>query len=156
MDATIKARLEELGIELVEQKGLPHFLGFTRSGDTLYFSGKTAIAGGKVVHAGQLDSADDIELGRQAAKLCAVNLLSAIESAVGLEQVESVLKMTAFVASTANFHRQSDVVNAASELFVDVLGEAGQHARSAVGVSALPGNSAVEIELIVRVRGESS
>src|SRR5690606_363052 len=118
-----------------------------RDGDVLYLSGKTAVRAGKVAVTGRLETDDDVDRGREAATLCALNLLSALDETVGLENVSTLLKLTGFVASGPAFVQQPQVINAASELLREVLGEVGTHARSAVGVSALPGNSAVEIEL---------
>lgn len=152
---TIRQRLAAAGIELTEQPAPRHsYVPFVRDGNVLYLSGKTPMREGAVVYAGVLDSEADVEHGREAARLCVLNLLSTLDSAVGLEQVESILKVTGFVASTNRFTLQPQVINAASDLLVAALGDAGAHARSAVGVSSLPGGASVEVEAIVRVRDE--
>ena len=99
-------------------------------------------------HPGRLGELS-VDEGRQAARIAALNLLATIETELGLENVVRVLKITGFVASADGFVEQPEVVNAASELLVDILGDAGRHARSAIGVAWLPGNAAVEIEAIV-------
>lgn len=142
---------------MIEQPTPRHsYVPLVRDGNVLYLSGKTPMREGAVVYAGVLDSEADVDRGREAARLCIVNLLSTLDSAVGLGEVESILKVTGFVASTDRFTLQPQVINAASDLLVAVLGDAGSHARSAVGVSSLPGGSSVEIEAIVRVRDEGT
>jgi enamine deaminase RidA (YjgF/YER057c/UK114 family) len=121
----------------------------THSGLTHYFSGKTAQANGVIETQGILGSDLSVAQGIESARICAINLLAQIENDLGLENVNRILKVTGFVASSNNFFDQPTVINAASELFVKILGESGKHARSAIGVAALPGNSPVEIELIL-------
>jgi enamine deaminase RidA (YjgF/YER057c/UK114 family) len=95
----------------------------------------------------------DMELAREAARLCILQALACLKEALGsLDRVERILKTTGFVASAPGFGQQPRVIDAASELLVQVFGEAGKHARSAIGVAELPRNAAVEIELIVAVR----
>jgi enamine deaminase RidA (YjgF/YER057c/UK114 family) len=149
MNREISDRLTALGLELPE---LPaprnQYVPATRMGELYFFSGKTPTVSGSVQHPGRLGELS-VDVGRQAARIAAVNVLAAIEAEIGLENVVTVLKITAFVASADGFVEQPKVVDAASQLFVDVLGDAGRHARSAVGVAWLPGNAAVEIESIV-------
>ena len=121
----------------------------TNSGVVNYFSGKTALVNGVIHTQGKLGSDLTIAQGIESARICAINLLSQIENDLGLENVSKILKVTGFVASADSFYDQPTVINAASELFVKILGENGKHARSAIGVAALPGNSPVEIELIL-------
>ncbi|CAN5320638.1 RidA family protein [soil metagenome] len=152
----IAERLERLGLELPVQQAPRHpYLAAREDAGMLYLSGKTAMLDGVVQYRGPLRTADDIEHGRQAARLCALQVLAAIEAAVGLQRVESVLRLTGYVASDPGFESQPDVVNAASELLVEVLGDAGRHTRSAIGVAALPGGSAVELEATVRLIPEA-
>lgn len=157
MDDRISGRLRTAGIDLLPQTSPRHpYEVATRDGDTLYLSGKTAMKDGAVVYTGPLAGTDDISRGQEAARLCTVQLLSALEAVVGLECVDRVLKLTVFVASAADFIGQALVANAASELLQNALGDAGTHARSAVGVAALPGGSTVEVEAVVRVRAEAA
>ncbi|MGB3375981.1 MAG: RidA family protein [Microbacterium sp.] len=154
MDAAIAERLATAGVELLPQPAPRHpYELATRAGDILYFSGKTPMRDGKIVHAGILRSESDVDRGRQAARLCTMQLLSAVESFAGLERVERMLKVTVFVASDPGFTAQPEVANAVSELLREVLGDAGSHARSAVGVAVLPGNSTVEVDAVVQVSG---
>jgi enamine deaminase RidA (YjgF/YER057c/UK114 family) len=153
MDERIRASLDGSSIVLERQPAPRHpYLSIRRDGDTIYLSGKTAMRDGAVVFRGRLETEDDIDRGRRAATLCAVNLLATIEHEIGLECLESVLKLTGYVSSGPEFSHQPQVINAASELLLTVLGEAGAHARSAVGVAVLPGDSTVEIDLIARLK----
>jgi enamine deaminase RidA (YjgF/YER057c/UK114 family) len=118
----------------------------------MFFSGKTTQVNGVIVTPGKVGKDLTTEEGETAAKVCAINLLSQIEHDIGLENVSRILKLTGFVASAENFFSQPKVIDGASHVFVDVLGARGQHARSAIGVAALPGNSSVEIEVIIQTR----
>lgn len=152
MSDVIAERLGRLGLELPHQQAPRHpYLAAREDVGVLYLSGKTAMLDGAVQFKGPLRTADDIEHGRKAAVLCTLQVLAAIEDAVGLHRVDSVLRLTGYVASDPAFESQPDVVNAASELLIEVLGGAGQHTRSAVGVAALPGGSAVELEATIRL-----
>ncbi|HEY2042431.1 MAG TPA: RidA family protein [Jatrophihabitans sp.] len=157
MNSEIRNRLITLGIEL-PRLAAPRFqyVAATRVGDLAFFSGRTPLVDGSVVHPGRLGEAVDLEAGRAAARVATTNLLAAIEQEGGLQNVVRVLKLTGFVASGDGFTDQPVVVDAASRLLVDVLGDAGQHARSAIGVAWLPGNSAVEVEAIVQFAADDS
>jgi enamine deaminase RidA (YjgF/YER057c/UK114 family) len=107
---------------------------------------------GKVI-TGKLGDGMDVEAGQEAAKVCALNILAQARAALGsLDRIERVVKLTGFVNSTLTFANHPQVVNGASDLLVGVLGEKGRHTRSAVGVAALPGNAAVEVEAIIAVK----
>ncbi|MCU1571912.1 MAG: hypothetical protein JWR33_2653 [Naasia sp.] len=152
----IVERLRRLGLELPPQRAPRHpYLAARVDAGVLYLSGKTATLDGSVQFAGPLRTAEDIEHGRKAAVLCALQVLAGIEAAVGLQRVHSVLRLTGYVASAPDFVSQPDVVNAASELLIEVLGGAGQHTRTAIGVAALPGGSAVELEATIRLIPEA-
>jgi enamine deaminase RidA (YjgF/YER057c/UK114 family) len=110
------------------------------------------ISAGVVKYFGKVGKDLSEDEGKAAAKLCALNCLSAIKSVIGnLDKIKRVLKLTVFVSSAEGFTAQPKVANGASEFIVEIFGEAGKHVRSAVGVSELPLNSAVEIEMIVEV-----
>ena len=157
LEAAIAARLVELGLELPAQHPPRHpYLAAREDQGVLYLSGKTAMLDGAVQYRGPLLGPDDVELGRAAASLCALQLLAAIEQAAGLHRVQAILKLTVFVSSGPEFESQPEVANAASELLVSVLGPVGEHTRSAVGVAALPGASAVELEAVVRLKTEGA
>jgi len=157
MNAQIKESLEKAKIKLVEMKPPKYeYVTSTHFGNVVYFSGKTAQVDGLIKTQGKLGQELSVEQGREAARICAINLLSQIEADIGLENVEQILKLLGFVASEPDFYEQPTVVNAASELFVQVLGNRGKHARSAIGVAALPGNSPVELELVVLTTRDAS
>ncbi len=107
---------------------------------------------GVVQFSGPLRTEDDLEHGRDAARLCTLQLLAAIDHAVGLDRVDAVLQLVGYVASDPAFRSQAEVVNAASELLVEVLGPAGEHTRLALGAAALPGGSSVELGATVRLK----
>jgi len=154
MNETIKSRLERLGVALTPQPAPKHsYAAAVADGDVLYLSGKVAMRDGAIAVSGRLETAEDVDRGREAARICAVNLLSELDQAVGLENVKGLLKLTGYVASGPDFFQQPQVVNAASELMLEVLGEAGTHARSAVGVASLPSNTSVELDLVAKIGG---
>src|SRR6266545_3527584 len=130
---------------------LAAYVPTVRSGDMVYVSGQVPMVDGKPSHLGRL-GADGlgVEEGVEAARRCAINLLAALKAELGdLSRVRRVVKVTGFVASAPDFHDQPKVVNGASELLVEVFGDAGRHARSAVGLAALPLGVPVEVEAIV-------
>jgi enamine deaminase RidA (YjgF/YER057c/UK114 family) len=148
-----KERLVELGLELPPVAApLAAYIPAVRSGNHVYTSGQLPIVDGKLVATGKVGSDITPEHAKELAQRCALNALAAVDSVVGLDAVVRVVKIVGFVASADGFTGQPGVVNGASELLGDVFGEAGQHARSAVGVAELPLGAPVEVELIVEVR----
>ncbi|MHA6259922.1 RidA family protein [Sporosarcina sp. CAU 1771] len=150
---SIEKRISELGIhlEVVELDDMP-ILSVIQSGNLLFTSGQVCIKEGKLISTGKLGTIVSIEEGRKAAEQCIVNCLSVLKSHLGnLDKIKKVVKVLAFVQSEDDFQDQPIVVNAASELLIAIFGNNGQHARSAIGVNALPGNASVEIELIVEI-----
>jgi enamine deaminase RidA (YjgF/YER057c/UK114 family) len=151
---TPEQRLEELGIALPEAaRPLAAYVPTVRSGSMVYVSGQVPLVDGKLAYTGRLGANGlGVEDGVQAARHCAINVLAALKAELGqLSRVRRVVKLTGFVASEPDFVDQPKVVNGASELFVAVFGEAGSHARSAVGMAALPMGVPVEVEAIVEV-----
>lgn len=125
-----------------------------RSGDLVYTSGQLPTVDGKLPAAGKVGDEVSATDAAGLARTCALNALAAAASAAGgLDQIRRIVKVTGFVASAAGFSGQPQVVNGASELFIEVFGEDGRHARSAVGVAELPLNAPVEVELIAEVHG---
>ncbi len=121
---------------------------------TAWVSGQIPRAAGQVMMTGKVGAEVSLERAQEAARACALQALSQLQEAVGgLEQVERILKVTGFVASAPGFVQQPQVIDAASELLVQVFGESGRHARSAVGVAELPRGVPVEIELVAALRG---
>ncbi|WP_373532977.1 RidA family protein [Vampirovibrio sp.] len=129
------------------------YVATTQVGNLVYTSGVLPMKDGQVAFTGALGGWDvKIPEGQEAAKLCVLNALSLISHALGgLERVKRVVKMTGFVSSAPTFYDQPQVMNAASDLLVEYFGEAGKHVRSAVGVSSLPRNASVEVELVVEI-----
>ncbi|MFD1744457.1 RidA family protein [Rhizobium helianthi] len=154
MSAAIDGRLKELGIELpVAAAPAANYVPYTLSGNTLYISGQLPMEGGKVAVTGLVGSDVDVATAQRAAELCAINILSQVKAALGgdLGKVRRVLKLNGFIASAPGFSEQHVVMNGASNLVANVLGEAGKHARAAVGMAALPFNAAVEVDAILEV-----
>ena len=150
---SIDDRLKELGLKLpVPAAPVAAYVPTVEAGGFLYVSGQLPFRGGEVV-TGRLGEDLDIERGREAARLCGIMLLAQIAKALGsLDRVERIVKLGVFVTSDPRFTDQPKVADGASTLMADVFGEAGRHARSAVGVPALPLGAAVEIDAIVAVR----
>jgi enamine deaminase RidA (YjgF/YER057c/UK114 family) len=150
----IEERLRGLGLTLPEPAApLAAYVPFVRAGDLLHVSGQISRDEGGVIR-GTLGQDLEVAAGAQAARWCALHLLAQARSACEGDwgRLLRVVKLTGFVASAPGFFDQPKVVNGASELLADVLGEAGRHARSAVGVTALPLGAAVEVEGIVLLR----
>lgn len=146
------ARLAELGIELPEVvPPVAAYVPAMRTGNLVYTAGQLPIAGGKLLLSGKVGAAVSPEDAKDLARQCGLNALAAVHALVGIDSVVSVVKVVGFVASAPGFGGQPGVVNGASELFGEVFGDAGAHARSAVGVSELPMDAPVEVEIIVEV-----
>jgi enamine deaminase RidA (YjgF/YER057c/UK114 family) len=146
----IKTKLTELGIVLPAAVAPAfQYVPVTVHERLAFVSGQLPRRGETFV-TGKLGGDVDLESGREAARLCILQALSCLDQALGsLDRVDKILKVTGFVASAPGFNQQPKVIDAASELLVQVFGDAGRHARSAIGVAELPRNAAVEIELIV-------
>ena len=149
----IEKKLGELGIILPGQtKSMGNYVTARRSGNMLYLSGNGPMREGKVVMSGKLGADLSIEHGYEAARITAINILGVLKSELGdLDKIKQFVKVLGFVQSTDDFFDQPKVINGASDLFVEVLGEKGRHARSAIGTAVLPFNLPVEIEAIVEV-----
>ncbi|MET7807356.1 RidA family protein [Micromonospora chersina] len=146
------AKLAELGLTLPEVAApLASYVPAVQSGQHVYVSGQLPLAEGKLLATGKVGNGVSAEQAKDLAQRCALNALAAVDSLVGLENVVKIVKLTGFVASAPGFTGQPGVVNGASELFGAVFGEAGRHARSAVGVAELPLDAPVEVEVIVEV-----
>lgn len=153
MTDTINSRLEKLGIVL-PQAAAPaaNYLPYMISSDLVFTAGQLPLKDGKLMAEGRVGRDLDVAAAQEAARLCAINVLAQAKAALGdLERIARLVKITVFVASEADFTEQHLVANGASNLMVDVLGEAGKHARSAVGVASLPLNAAVEVEAIFEI-----
>jgi enamine deaminase RidA (YjgF/YER057c/UK114 family) len=155
MTLSISARVAELGITL-ESAAAPaaNYVPFVQDGSLLFISGQISRKEGKPAYVGRLgDNISDDE-GVQAARLAALGILSQLAAATGdrLDRVARIVRVGVFVASTPEFNRQSTIANGASDLMVEVFGDAGRHARAAVGVASLPSGVAVEVEAVVSLK----
>jgi enamine deaminase RidA (YjgF/YER057c/UK114 family) len=149
---TWSARLAELGIKLPEVAApLAAYVPAVRSGAQVLTSGQLPFVEGSLAATGKVGAEVSPEEAKQHARTCALNALAAVHALVGIDSVVRVVKVVGFVASAEGFTGQPAVVNGASELFGEVFGDAGKHARSAVGVAELPLGAPVEVELIVEV-----
>lgn len=151
--STPEERIVELGLELPEvTKPLASYQPAVQSGSYVYTSGQLPIVKGELVATGKLGLEITTERAAELAAICALNAVAAVKAQVGeLSRVKRIVKVVGFVASAHDFYQQPVVVNGASDLLGEIFGEAGQHARSAVGVAVLPRNAPVEVELIAEV-----
>jgi enamine deaminase RidA (YjgF/YER057c/UK114 family) len=150
----IETRLNELGITLPEAAApAANYVPYVISGNLLYISGQLPSENGKLAVTGLVGKDVDVAAGQRAAELCAINILAQAKAALGgdLTKIARVVKLTSFVASAPGFYEQHIVTNGASNLVANVLGDAGKHARAAVGMAALPFNAAVEVEAIIEI-----
>ncbi len=147
----ITEKLEELGYELPEAAApAANYVPYVISGKHIYISGQIPFLNGKEMHLGRVGDDLTQEQGAEAAKACALNILGQANAAVNGDwaKIKRLVKLGGFVQSTPDFNNQPLVINGASDLFVDVLGDAGKHARFAVGAPALPRGVAVEIDAV--------
>jgi enamine deaminase RidA (YjgF/YER057c/UK114 family) len=152
---SIDARLVELGLELPEPSAPgANYVPFVQTGNLVFVTGQLSQWNGERRFIGKLGREFDVEAGQQAARLCALNVIAQLRSALrgDLDRVVRCVRIAGFVNSLPEFHGQSQVVNGASDVFVEVFGDAGRHARMAIGVSALPYDVAVEVEGTFEVR----
>ncbi|MGH3583196.1 MAG: RidA family protein [Mycobacterium sp.] len=149
---SVSDRLAELGIELPEVVApLAAYVPAVRTGNLVYTSGQLPMQGGQLPAEGKVGAEVTADDGKALARICGLNALAAVHALVGIDSVVRIVKVVGFVASAPGFNGQPAVINGASELLGEVFGPAGAHARSAVGVSELPLNAPVEVELIVEV-----
>lgn len=149
---TITARLTELGIELPKAAApVASYVPVVEQGGIVHVSGQLPFIDGTLV-TGRLGEDVTLEQGAAAARACGLMILAQLQAAGVLERVERVVKLGAFISSTGTFTDQPKVANGASDLMSEVFGEAGKHARSAVGVPVLPLGAAVEVDAILAVR----
>jgi len=150
----IEEKIKELGFGLPgTPKPVAAYIPAIRSKDLVYTAGQIPMVKGDLKYKGKVGTDIELEDAQKAAEICALNCLAAVKGIAGnLDKIERIIKLTVFVNSADGFTEQPKVANGASELVGKILGENGKHARSAVGVSELPLNAAVEIEMIVEVR----
>jgi enamine deaminase RidA (YjgF/YER057c/UK114 family) len=154
MAGTVEKKLSGLGITLpTPASPIANYVPFVRSGNLLIVSGQLCFgADGKLIAKGQLGGGVAIEDGQKAARACAINLLAQVKAALGdLDKVNRVVRLGGFINSAAGFPDGPKVMNGASDLMVEVFGEKGRHARTTVGVAALPADAAIEVEGLFEV-----
>ena len=150
----IDKRLAELGITLpVPAKPVANYVGWVRTGNLVYTAGQVPLKDGKIEYQGKLGKEYTVEQGAQAARICAINVVAQLKDAVGgdLDRIKRIVKVVGFVNGLPDFADHPKVVNGASDLLVEIFGDKGRHARSAVGSGSLPVNVAVEVEAVAEV-----
>ncbi|MGW3075054.1 MULTISPECIES: RidA family protein [unclassified Kitasatospora] len=150
----VEEKLAELGLTLPPVAApVAAYVPAVESGELVFTSGQLPVVGGKLPTTGKVGAEVSPEEAKELAQICALNALAAVKSVIGdLDRIERVVKVVGFVAAAPDFIAVPAVVNGASELLGQVLGDAGVHARSAVGVAVLPLDAPVEVELVVRVK----
>ena len=148
MAGRVEQRLIELGITLpTPAVPIANYVPFTIAGSLLVVSGQIPLRDGAVAYAGKVGAEVAIEDAKAAARLCFINVLAQVKAAAGdLDRVKRVLRLGGFIAAPASFTQHAAVMNGASDLAVEVFGDAGRHARSTIGVPSLPADAAVEVE----------
>lgn len=148
------ARLAELGLKLpAAAKPAFNYVPVVVQGDVAYVSGQLPWVDGEIKTTGLLGGAVTLDQGKEAARICGLQALAVLQQTLGsIDRIARIIKLTGFVQSTPDFHQQPAVIDAASQLMVEIFGDDGRHARSAVGVAALPRDVPVELELIVGIR----
>ena len=151
--STPEERLADLGLSVPEvAKPVAAYIPAVRTGNHVYTSGQLPLREGELITTGKVGGEVSPEHAYECARQCALNALAAVRAELGdLSSIKRIVKVVAFVSSTPDFTGQPGVANGASELFGEVFGEAGRHARSAVGVPVLPLDAPVEVELVVEV-----
>lgn len=147
-------RLKELGINIPEApKPVAAYIPAVLDDNIVYTAGQLPFISGELKYKGKLGKDISDEDALKAAEICAINCLSVIKSVIGsMDKVERIIKLNVYVNSSEEFSAQPKIANGASELLVNIFGDAGKHARSAVGVSQLPLNAPVEVDMIVKVK----
>ena len=153
MTSKTETKIKELGFNLPEIVApIASYVPAKQVGNLIFTSGQLPMVKGELISTGLLGKEIEIEEGIRAAQVCTLNGLAAIKGLIGdLDQIKQIVRVVGYVASNPNFNQQPAVVNGASNLLLEIFGEAGKHARSAVGMVALPLNASVEIELTVEV-----
>ncbi len=150
----IEAKLTELGLQLPQPPAAAgSYVPYIRTGNLLYLAGTVSIYNGKMTHVGQVGQEQTVQTAYESAKICALNTLANIKAATGsLDSVKQFVLVTGFVNAVSGFTESPAVINGASELFGQLYGEAGKHARAAVAAAGLPRGSTVEIQVIVELK----
>ena len=150
----VRSKLAELGLTLpIAAKPVAAYVPAIRTGNLVFTAGQLPLVDGKIVATGKVGGAISPEQGKELAQICALNALAAVETVASVDDIVKVVRVVGYVNGVAGFINPPVVVNGASELFLSIWGEAGKHARSAIGVADLPLDAPVEIELTVEVQG---
>ena len=149
-----ETRISELGLTIPAVPApLAAYVPAVRTGNYVYTSGQLPFINGELIAIGQVHAEVDLDTAVLCARQCALNALAAVKSAITtLDDIEQIVKVVGFVSAPHDFAHHPRVINGASELLGEIFGEAGKHARSAVGVSSLPMGAPVELEMVVRIR----
>ena len=149
-----EARIAELGLKIPAVPApLAAYVPAVRTGNYVYTSGQLPFLNGELIATGHVHAEVDLDTAVLCARQCAINALAAVKSVAGsLDEIEQIVKVVGFVAAPNDFSQHPLIVNGASELLGQIFGDAGNHARSAVGVASLPMDAPVELEMIVRIR----
>lgn len=149
----IEAKIKEMGLEVTDSpRPAASYVPAVKTGDLVYISGQLPLLQGKLTAQGKVEQEVTLEEAAEAAKICALNCLCAVKGlGFSLEEIHRIIKVNGYVNSSPGFTGQPQVINGASQFLIDVLGEQGKHARAAVGVSELPMNAAVEIDMILEL-----
>ena len=151
MSGKVESRLKDLGIQLPTPPApVASYVPYVVSGNLVFISGQVTIAADGLKYVGTVGKELSLEDGKAAARLCAVNVIAQVKAAAGgdLDRVKRCVKVTVFVNAVPGFAQHPEVANGASDLFVEVFGDAGKHARAAVGAGSLPRNVAAEVEAV--------
>ncbi len=154
MAGSIDARLSDLGIDIVQPAApVANYVGHVRVGNLVFVSGQIPLKDGKMPYVGKVGDTVSLDEAQAAARLCAINIIAQLKAACegDLDRVRRIVKLTGFVNSTPEFGDQPEVINGASDLFVEVFGDKGRHARAAVSAGALPRQVAVEIDAVAEI-----
>jgi enamine deaminase RidA (YjgF/YER057c/UK114 family) len=149
----VEEKILELGLELPKiSTPIASYIPAKKVGNLVFTSGQLPMVNGELTNTGFLGKEVSIEDANRAAQVCTLNALAAVKGVIGdLDQIKSIIRVVGYVSSTPEFTKQPAVVNGASDLLLQIFGDEGKHARSAIGVSALPLNAPVEIELTVEI-----
>jgi len=148
----VRARLQDLGLKIpVAAKPVAAYLPAIRTGNLIFTAGQLPLVDGQMAATGKVGLEVEIDEAKKLAELCALNCLAAVETILPIENIVRIVRVVGYVNGAPGFTSQPTVINGASELFVNLWGESGKHARSAVGVAELPLNAPVEVELTVEI-----
>ena len=149
---SVRDNLRDLGLEVpVAAKPVAAYVPAIRTGNLIFTAGQLPLVNGQMVATGKVGQEVDVEQAKKLAEVCALNCLAAVETIVPIERIFRIVRVVGYVNGTAGFTNQPAVINGASELFLNLWGDSGKHARSAVGVAELPLNAPVEVELTVEI-----